>query len=100
MKADLWRHFASEQSGALHELAADRVLEVLNLVAIAGPVQGMRVSQADERRRLAQPFGLLPDAGVMMPVGMARRAGHPLAARHRRIGGVRSEEGRGGKGWR
>ena len=44
---------AVDQSSALHQQATNRVLEVLGLVAVGGPMLRVRPRQADERRCVA-----------------------------------------------
>ena len=43
-----------QAAAALHELAANRVLEVLDFIAIGRPVEWVRVGHAEQGSRLAQ----------------------------------------------
>ena len=71
---------AADQAPALHQLAANCVLEVLHLVPVGRPMQGVRPSQARQRLRVAQSLGVLPGAAVRVAAQhlVVRRKGQQL----------------------
>src|SRR5262245_21047035 len=88
MKTSLGFNRPTQQAGALHKPAANRVLEILYLVAVGRPVQGVRMGQTHHWGRLALAFRVVPDPAVAVAVRMARCTGDPALARQGRQGGA------------
>src|SRR5687767_11115201 len=75
------RQRALDESLAALEIA-DRMFEILDLVAIGAPVQRPRVPCAPEARRVARAARQQPRAAVVVAIEVTAAAAHPAQRRY------------------